>query len=737
LQGRSEISLGKKTFSMKIISEKKINVSEAFKDESQKVILTAIMNVIFQKILRDAGLVRFGRNNFVTENIDERWKKKGTSLTISSDENVTVYPGFATEVSLKKGAGNKIEFWVNIDTVSKVISRLTVLQKLYNICDYDNWSQKSQQRASSELRNQIVFTSYNNRTWTIEDVVWTKTLKDTFELDKGSKTTYYQYFIDKWGLTAKDNLQPLLKTSIGSRVVYLVPEFCLITDIDDFSRRKLPKLCSVKPEDRYKKINELVTELSSSKNLFPNFNLSLDSKFENMNSRSSSLPYPTMYMPGVGKFLPNKNWRDKKVDFSAYKYKPGPLNVYVIFEDSEFARKTKDSYIRDISNDLTAASAPIKFQNIINIPVRPPNSFISSLNSTRLQEPLLILGFINERSKNPDYNEIKQFCMARGHLSQCISISPHSEQKRRQGKMRNIVYNITKQVINKFGYLCFWPDGLTTDVAPSLKGKKVLLVGVDVYHSQRVFQSAKGYTQRRSLAGFVGVLINERGGMRCSSSICPQEARQEIVGNKEKKGEKQQSGVPKQVLEKPTISRDSEPLHTFLMQTMRAHKFKPDVVIVWRDGVAETMIEDTKKHELSQISKALPDAKVIFTLVQKRIHARFVVQARDGRVGNPAPGIVVNDLSPTYPDFYLVPTSCNLSTVNPVRYVIVKDDKVMPLAEFQKLTYTMCFCYPNWTDSVKLPSPTQCAHKLAFLVGEIKAKDPTLNERLIKKYWYL
>jgi hypothetical protein len=34
-----------------------------------------------------------------------------------------------------------------------------------------------------------------------------------------------------------------------------------------------------------------------------------------------------------------------------------------------------------------------------------------------------------------------------------------------------------------------------------------------------------------------------------------------------------------------------------------------------------------------------------------------------------------------------------------------------------ELTWALCHDYPNWTGPIKLPGPTQCAHKLAELAG--------------------
>jgi hypothetical protein len=57
-----------------------------------------------------------------------------------------------------------------------------------------------------------------------------------------------------------------------------------------------------------------------------------------------------------------------------------------------------------------------------------------------------------------------------------------------------------------------------------------------------------------------------------------------------------------------------------------------------------------------------------------------------------------------------------IGTVKPVRYIVIENDnkvdQKLPLADIQNLTFTLCYLYPNWSDSIKLPAPTQLAHKV-------------------------
>jgi len=308
-----------------------------------------------------------------------------------------------------------------------------------------------------------------------------------------------------------------------------------------------------------------------------------------------------------------------------------------------------------------------------------------------------------------------------------------------------IVGNLMKQILNKHGILCWWAD--IPKCAPSLRNKSLMLVGIDVYHAKKRFLDKQNvYVQRRSIGAFIAVLIQETGGYRTSCHIYEVEARQELLCKADsesdtssvKSQDSGKSSAAPTILEGPEITQKNT-LQDFIVRSCKEHEMTPAQIIVYRDGVGDSQLEAVRTTEVLQAKNAVREAKLIYTVVQKRIHTRFFVRKSDGMVGNPAPGTIVDkDLgSEDYPDFYLIPTKCSLSTVKPVHYIIMHNDNFVPLKELQALTYAMCHVYPNWTDSIKLPFPTQLAHKLAFLMGESQITKPEIHKDLFKTYFYL
>lgn len=99
------------------------------------------------------------------------------------------------------------------------------------------------------------------------------------------------------------------------------------------------------------------------------------------------------------------------------------------------------------------------------------------------------------------------------------------------------------------------------------------------------------------------------------------------------------------------------------------------------------------------MARAYPKAKLSFLVVQKRIHTRFLLQLPDGRVGNPAPGSVVDGVlgMAEHDEWYMFSTSCILNTAKPVHYILLHDDQALGRATLQALTFGLCMCYPNWS----------------------------------------
>lgn len=100
----------------------------------------------------------------------------------------------------------------------------------------------SQQRVRAELVGKVVITKYNQKTYRIDDVDFTKNPRDKFLLKKEDREiTFMEYFKERWNLAIKNTTQPLLVVRPSRRdvnrgntnICYLIPELCFMTGLSD------------------------------------------------------------------------------------------------------------------------------------------------------------------------------------------------------------------------------------------------------------------------------------------------------------------------------------------------------------------------------------------------------------------------------------------------------------------------------------------------------------------------
>lgn len=266
-----------------------------------------------------------------------------------------------------------------------------------------------------------------------------------------------------------------------------------------------------------------------------------------------------------------------------------------------------------------------------------------------------------------------------------------------------------------------------------------------IMRGKKFFDKENLYSQRRSIGAFVSVILRSDGNYRTFCHVVEVQARLELicnietgVGPQSPPEEPPEEAAAKLKLECPEITAQNT-LENFIKESCKAHSVRPDLIIVYRDGVGDSQLSVVKNTEVKQVQAAAEGVSFTYLVVQKRIHTRFMVQKPDGTVGNPPPGTIVDkDLGlEFYDDFYLIPTKCPQSTVKPVHYILLHNDGAINKSELQQLTFTLCHCYPNWTDSIKLPFPTQLAHKLAYQMGESMEEKPDIHSKLQKTYFYL
>ncbi|KAL6751090.1 ribonuclease H-like domain-containing protein [Haematococcus lacustris] len=173
-------------------------------------------------------------------------------------------------------------------------------------------------------------------------------------------------------------------------------------------------------------------------------------------------------------------------------------------------------------------------------------------------------------------------------------------------------------------------------------------------------------------------------------------------------------------------------MEALLMMYVKRNKALPEVLLVWRDGVADSQIDRICGQEYVAIHKAcdesgmdMDEGRIVFTSVQKRHNTRLFPERKPdegsreqygpGVMANVQTGTVVEGLgSPEFDDFILVSQHGGMGTSRGARYLPLVDELGLTADERQRLTYWMCFLYGRCTMPVSVPAPVYHADRAAM-----------------------
>ena len=179
-----------------------------------------------------------------------------------------------------------------------------------------------------------------------------------------------------------------------------------------------------------------------------------------------------------------------------------------------------------------------------------------------------------------------------------------------------------------------------------------------------------------------------------------------------------------------------------IQQYYQANHALPAKIIVFRDGLGDSMLSTLAKYEAEQFRDTFSlvaedyQPSFGFVVVQKRINTRiFALGGKEPE--NPVPGTVLDHTvtKRDWYDFFLVSQHVGQGTVSPTHYIVVHDNTGLKPDIIQKISYKLTHMYYNWPGTVRVPAPCQYAHKLAYQVGEHIHKEP--SSQLSNRLFYL
>ncbi|OAF70228.1 Protein argonaute 1 [Intoshia linei] len=500
------------------------------------------------------------------------------------------------------------------------------------------------------------------------------------------------YFFEKYNLRLKYPLFPCLQVGLEAKHTYLPMEVCniisgqrCIKKLSDMQTSTMIKATARSAPDREVEINNLVKKANFNSDIhLKTFGVAISPKMTEINGRVLAPPriqYGGRYIQVV----PNQGvWdmRGKQLFQGVEVDRWGLVCFAPMRVVSEESLRSFINHLVNISRGagLSMCQHPVFCKYAIGVNhVEPIFTYLNH------HFPYLQLLIVVLPGKTPVYAEIKRLGdINTGIATQCV------QAKNVNRTSPQTLSNLCLKINVKLG-------GINNIIQPGVRGaiftRPIMFIGADVTHPPA------GDTAKPSIAALVASM--DAHPSRYAASVRVQSNRQEHIQDM------------------------SSMVEELLLHFYRSTQYKPERIIIYRDGVSEGQFSTVLLHELKQIRRACINLEhgyqpgITFIIVQKRHHTRlFCADGKDqtGKSKNIPAGTTV-DIGITHPtefDFFLCSHAGIQGTSRPSHYHVLWDDNNLSSNELQMLTYQLCHTYVRCTRSVSIPAPAYYAHLVAF-----------------------
>uniref|UniRef100_A0A673H5A1 Piwi-like protein 2 n=1 Tax=Sinocyclocheilus rhinocerous TaxID=307959 RepID=A0A673H5A1_9TELE len=636
-------------------------------------------NVVLRRVMKLLGLKLVGRNHY-----------DPNAVVILGKHRLQVWPGYSTSIKHTDGG-----LYLIVDVSHKVLRNDSVLDVMNLI--YQGSRASFQDECTKEFVGSIVITRYNNRTYRIDDIEWSKSPKDTFTLADGTVTTFVDYYRKNYGITIKELDQPLLshrpkeRSKPGGKVItgeiLLLPELSFMTGIPEKMRKDFKAMkdltmhINVGAEQHTQSLKQLLHNINSNNEAvseLARWGLSISQEILVVRMETHTF---------IESFFLSIRLRILLCQV--------PLNCWAVF----YPRRATDQ-AEELVTTFTRVAGPmgIRIERPIRVELRDDRTetFIKSIHSQLSSEPRVqLVVCIMTGNRDDLYSAIKKLCCIQSPVpSQAINVRTISQPQ----KLRSIAQKILLQINCKLG------GELWTVNVPL---KYLMVIGVDVHHDVS--------KKSRSVMGFVASLNSML--TKWYSRVTFQMPHEEII-----------NGFRVCLL--AALQKYYEVNHAF-----------PEKIVIYRDGVSDGQLKTVELYEIPQVLKCFEtipnyEPKLAFIVVQKRISTTLYSYG-SAHFGTPSPGTVLDHTvtNRDWVDFYLMAHSIRQGCGLPTHYIAVYNTANLTPDHLQRLTFKMCHLYWNWPGTIRVPAPCKYAHKLAFLSGQYLHSEPAIQ--LSEKLFFL
>ncbi|XP_070495735.1 uncharacterized protein [Chironomus tepperi] len=657
-----------------------------------------LLNVILRRAMGGLELQLLRRNHY-----DAKAK------IMLNDYKLELWPGYVTSIRIHE---DKILLCCEI---SHKVLRQETAYDVFERCRQESNDVKT--AFKREIIGSVVITRYNNKTYRVDDVDFSKTASSTFDM-KGQQKTFVQYYQEQYGIKINQPNQPLLITNPKPRdirggqneVICLVPELCNTTGLTENMKSNFQLMKAMadytrmdpkKRVERLMKFNDRMLSTQKSAEIFDQFQTKLQPRLVELTGRQ--LDQETILF-GNGKTAKN----DYRVDWTNpmkmnEMYANESLQRWGIIFPSRAANDTR-TFLKLLEEVAHGMRYEMKAPKSIEISDDRVGTYAKELENFVSKDPKFIMVIVPNASADR-YSAIKKItCVNNSIPTQVVVQKTMQPKKGNIGSVKSIATKVLIQMNCKLGG-CAWMVNIP------IKG--LMTVGFDV--SRDTSDKKKSYgafvasMDLKQSTKFFSSVASHSDGEECSRQI-------------------------------------ANHMRKALASYMQLHGCLPQRILFYRDGVGEGDIERVHTQEVNQIQEAIStiyrsnvsqnDPSFAFIIVTKRINTRFFT-SKGSNHENPTSGTVVDSVVtlPERYDFYLISQSVRQGTVSPTSYNVIIDNLGLTPDKIQQLTYKMCHLYYNWSGTTRVPCVLQYAQKLGVLVSQFLHQPP--NELLNNSLYFL
>lgn len=664
-------------------------------------------NIIFNRIFATLKFKMHNRNFYDPQ-----------SATAIRQHNLSIWPGYVTSVDQFEGG-----LMLHCDLRHRVLRTESVRDLLINLKRRGGDFKSEVEKA---LLGSSVLTRYNNTSYKVDDLDWTKSPKDTFTTSRGETISFVEYYKRQYQIEIQDPNQPLLinrpkkkglAEAEADRIICLVPELCLMTGLSDAMRadfkvmKDVAAITRVSPLYRAQTIDKFIKRIKSNPEaykLLTDWGLQITDTTVELQARimdPETLFFGKNRQERIG---PRGEWNR-----AATSSVLTPVNLTkwaIVFPEKNKA--VVQAFCKTMQSMAQRMGITVANPKVVALPDDKTDSYIKQLRSLLGPSVQLVLMVVPQQ-KSDRYAAIKKLCCIESPVaSQVVCLKTISNDKRLQAVSQKIVLQINCKLGGEL-WACSTPI------------KKLMVVGIDVFHDRS-----------RSAGSIAGVVSSINDSLsRYYSTVAIQKQGQEII----------------------------DALKVSFMQALiryyESNNALPETIVVFRDGVGDSQmdtvaqyegnqfvntfkqLDDSTSSDSSDIKKKFADImssgynpNFAYVIVQKRISTRIMTPNNE----NPPPGTILDHTVTRYrfKDFFLVPQAVTQGTVTPTHMVVVHEHgDSLDADTVQKLAYKLTHMYFNWPGTVRVPAPCQYAHKLVDLVGEHLHNQP--SHELSDKLYFL